>query len=119
MKDNSNEMAAFDSETIPNGDAWAALLSASIGAIAFGIITDMSECSEKVSGLLQWYRPAGALSGVGISAVAIWIATWVALQGRWKSKRLQNQRTILAVTIILSLAALLTTFPPFYELLSG
>ncbi len=103
----------------PNGPAWAGLLSAAIGAIAFGIITDLSECSAKISKLLQWYRPAGALSGVGICTVVIWLTTWVVLHRRWKTSRVHNQQALMIFTITLSALSLVLTFPLFYELIGG
>jgi len=103
----------------PDGPAWAALLAASIGAAAFGLITDASECSARVSRSLQWYRPAGALSGVAIGAIVIWVVAWVALHVRWRGMSFQNRRTPMSAILLLALVALVTTFPPFYELFGG
>jgi hypothetical protein len=119
MNDQTGAVETSGTKITPNGPAWAALLSAGIGGLGFGILTDLSECSSRVSRTLQWYRPAGSLSGVAILAVLIWLAVWGAFHSRWKHQQIRNQRTLMAVTIALSLAALLATFPPFYELLGG
>jgi len=99
-----------------NGPAWAVMLSASIGAVAFGSLTMLSECSPRASHFLLWYRPAGSLSGVAICAILIWVGVWAVLHARWKSKRIGYQRSLMVVILALVLFSLLATFPPFYEL---
>ena len=106
-------------ESPPNGAAWAALLASGIGGVVFGLITDASECSARVSRFLQWYRPTGALSGVAICAIVVWAVVWAVLHARWSGKQLRHQRTLTVTILILALLALLTTFPPFYELFAG
>jgi len=108
-----------ESATPSNGSAWAALLSAGIGCAGFGLLTDISECSTRASKVLLWYRPSGALSGVAILAIVIWLVVWAVLGARWKDRRLQNERTLMIATVILVLAGIVTTFPPFYELFGG
>jgi hypothetical protein len=104
----------------PNGAAWAALIAGGAGGFAFGVLTILSEVFTKwASGTLQWYHPSGALSGVAGSAILIWLFIWAVLHVRWRQKQLQNQSALMIVTILLALAALLATFPPFYELLGG
>jgi hypothetical protein len=107
-------------EPTKNGSAWAALLAAGIGGFAFGILTDISECSTGASKFLQrCYPPAGSLSGVAVYAVLIWMLVWIALHLRWNNRQIQNQRLLMAGIILLMLAAFITTFPPFYELIGG
>lgn len=50
-------------ESPPNGPAWAALPSASIGCAGFAFATDLSECFPRVSQALQWYHPPGHSPG--------------------------------------------------------
>ena len=119
MPENSNVSLTSDVEISPNGSAWAALLAAGIGGAAFGIITDLSECCPRIAKLLRWYRPAGALSGVAISAILIWIIAWAALHACWKHQRIEKQLFLMTVTCLLALSALITTFPPFYEWFGG
>jgi hypothetical protein len=119
MTDQTAAVENSGAEVTPNGPAWAALLSAGIGGFGFGVLTDLSECSGRVSRMLQWYRPAGSLSGVAILAVLIWLAVWAVFHSRWKHKRIRNQRALMALTLALALAALVSTFPPFYELLGA
>ena len=103
-------------EAMANGSAWAAMLAASIGAVAFGSLTMLSECSTRASQLLLWYRPAGSLSGVAMSATLIWAGAWAILHAFWKRRRIENQRALMTLIFVLVLFSLLATFPPFYEL---
>jgi len=118
MTDQPISQQVYDPEA-PTGSAWAALLAAAIGAAAFGLFTDISENSATVARYLQWYKPAGSLSGVTISAIIIWLAAWFALNGRWHYKNIRHQKTLLTLTIFLGIAAIVATFPPFYELFGG
>jgi hypothetical protein len=102
-----------------NGAAWAALLAAGIGGFAFGLITDASECSATISKHLIWYQPAGALSGVAICAIIVWLISWAGLHIWWSGRRIKAQGMLIAVISFLAAAAVLTTFPPFYELFGG
>lgn len=107
---------ASDANVPPNGPAWAALLSAGVGGAGFGVLTIASECSARAGRALACYRPSGSLSGVAIGAIFIWLAAWAALHLRWKNKSVANEKTLALATFLLVLAALLATFPPFYEL---
>ena len=117
MGERSREQRAEEASPVPNGPAWAAILSAGIGGLVFGITTDLSEASGRMSKFFNWYRPAGALSGVAISTVLIWAAAWAALAVRWRRRQVKNPRTLLVATCLLVIAAVVATFPPFYELL--
>jgi hypothetical protein len=112
----TGESPTAEVDARPNGGAWAALLSAAIGGAAFGLLTDASECSARVAKMLNWYNPSGALSGVAISAILVWVITWILLRAKLGNKRLTNQWMPMAMTVFLVLVAIVTTFPPFYEL---
>ena len=85
----------------------------------FGIATDLSECSPRAAKLLLWYRPAGSLSGVAGVAILIWVVVWAALFVLWRGKRIANGRILMAIILAVGGAAIVATFPPFYELLGG
>jgi hypothetical protein len=110
---------ASQSVAAPNGSAWAALLSAGIGCTAFGIFTMLSECIPAMTKALNWYNPSGALSGVAICSIVIWLIVWAVLGVRWHHRRLQNERTLMIATALLVLVGIATTFPPFYALFGG
>jgi len=115
----SNPSSASEPITTANGSAWAALVSAGIGCAGFGAFTMLSECSKAMGKFLNWYNPSGALSGVAICAIVVWLAVWAVLGTRWQSQRLQNERKLMICTVVLVLVGILTTFPPFYELFGG
>ena len=46
-----------------NGLVAAAMLAAGIGCFLFGLITDFSEASKAIEGILSFSKPVGALSG--------------------------------------------------------
>jgi hypothetical protein len=106
-----------ETQTSENGSGWAAILSASVGGFAFGVVTDLSEISPRISKFLAWYRPAGGLSGVAISAIVIWLLAWAVLHSRWSGKQIEKQNGLATLTCVLVILALVATFPPFYELL--
>lgn len=91
-------------------------MAAGIGCAAFGIFTDLSEVSARVGSMLNWYNPAGSLSGVAGCAIIVWAAGWVVLAARWKNRRLARPGRIMLLTILLVLAGLILTFPPFYSI---
>jgi len=115
----TNKLAPADVHAFANGATWAALLAAGVGGFAFGVITDLSECSAAISRHLIWYRPAGALSGVASCAVIVWIISWAVLHICWNGTRIEAQGRLVAIISFLAAAAVVTTFPPFYALFGG
>ncbi len=109
-----NARENLGADASPNGSAWAALVGAGVGCAGFGIVTDVSEWSAGVSRMLQWYSPAGSLSGVAGCAMVIWVGVWWVLHARWRERRLQSERKLMGVTFLLVLTGLIATFPPFY-----
>ena len=106
--------------TSSNGSAWAAILSAAVGCVCFGFLADLSEISKQtISPLLTFYKPTGDLSGKSTLAVVVWVAAWIVLHLRWKQQNLQRTGMLATITLILVLLALVETFPPTFELLSG
>ena len=107
-------------DTLHNGPVWAAILAAAIGCACFGLLADLSEVfATSVSPKLVFYRPTGDLSGKSTIAVVVWLASWVIFGALWKRRNLQRTGWIAGATVVLVLAALVATFPPFFELLSG
>ena len=75
-----------ETENIPTGPAWAAILSAGFGCLSFGILVDLAEASPKISIALNFHNPTGDLSGKSTIAVAIWLITWFILHMIWKKQ---------------------------------
>jgi len=101
--------------TLPNGFGAAAILAASIGSLALGILTVAGDASKAFARHLILYRPTGPLSGVTIIAIAIWLLTWALLSHRWSARNVAL-RPILTVSFILLAVSLLLTFPPVIDL---
>lgn len=97
----------------PNGPAWASILAAGIGCASFGIVTDLAECSARVNGALEWYRPAGGLSGVAGCALIIRLGTWALSNARCQRRHFASAHGVMAVPPVLVFIGLLATFPPF------
>jgi hypothetical protein len=101
------------------GPVWAAILSASIGCAAFGLLTDLCEVSKNgISPKLNFYNPTGDLSGKSTIAVAVWLVSWIVFHLRWKQKNLERSGLVAGVAILLTLLSLVATFPPFFELIA-
>lgn len=94
----------------------AAMLAAGIGCCAFGIITDFSEASKAIEGILSFSKPVGALSGKSIVAVIIWLASWAVLANKWRDQPVDFAK-VYKVTLILIIIGIVATFPLFFDLL--
>lgn len=101
--------------TLPNGFGAAAILAASIGCLALGILTVAGDASKSFARHIILYHPTGPLSGVTTIAIAIWLLAWALLSRRWKSHNVPL-RPILTVSFILLALSLLLTFPPVIDL---
>ena len=55
-----------------DGPVWAAIISASAGCAAFGLLVDLAEASKSFSNALNFYNPTGDLSGKSTVAVVSW-----------------------------------------------
>jgi len=108
-----------DSEKIPNGPAWAAILAAGIGCLALGLLIVLGERNAFFIKRLSFYKPVGNLSGKSGVAVIVWLIAWVVLHVRWKNRDLTNTSTIMAVTIVLVLLGVAMSCPLVFDMFSG
>ena len=100
---------------LKNGKAAAALLAGGIGAFVMGLVTTLSEASSSFGSALNWYKPAGPLSGKTTVAVIVWLIAWAVLGNQWKDKDVDFDK-ISMIALVLLLLGILGTFPPFFEL---
>lgn len=99
---------------VPNGAAMAAILSAALGVFVIGVATVLASASPSIKNLLNWWNPAGPLSGkTGVGVIA-WIMTWGVLHLLWRGKEIRF-RPVWIVSVILLIGGLLLTFPPIFE----
>ena len=107
------------SEGLPNGPAWAAILAAGVGCVTLGLLVDLAEAFKSVSNRLNLYNPTGDLSGKTLVAIVIWLIVWGVLHARWKNRRIECPKRIMAVTLIFIVLALIAVFPPFFGLFAA
>jgi hypothetical protein len=103
---------------LPTGPGGAAILAAGIGALALGICAFTADAVPAVGQAFIFWTPTGALSGVTLTAIAVWLLSWFGLSRRWRSRDVNLVRINVAAFVMLT-AALLLTFPPFMDLLEG
>lgn len=99
-----------------NGLIAAAMLAAGIGCFFFGIITDFSEASKAIEGILSFSKPVGALSGKSLVAIVIWLVSWAIFANKWRDRSVDFGK-IFKVTLILVGLGIVATFPLFFDLL--
>ena len=96
-----------------NGPAAAAFVASGVGCAALGLFTTLAEASGGIKSFLNWWDPAGPLSGKTSMAVIVWLAAWIALHLMWRSRSVAFGRAF-TITIVLIALGLLGTFPPFF-----
>ena len=106
------------SEILPNGPGAAAILAAGVGSLALGVFAFCADVSPSLKQTFDFWDPSGALSGVSLTAVLLWLLVWFLLSRRWASREVNLARTNVAAFAML-IAGLLLTFPPFMDLLQG
>ena len=105
-------------QTPANGPVAAAVLSCGLGCFLLGVLAVAADGSKSLAAALNFYNPAGPLSGVTTVAIAPWLICWTVLTARWKSKQLAFGK-ISAVAFTLLALGLLLTFPPIGDLFLG
>jgi len=96
------------------GAAAAAFIAGGIGALTLGLMTIGAVISEGLSNFLNWWNPAGPLSGkTGISILA-WLISWALLNNLWKDKDADLAKAFTITLILIGLGFILT-FPPVFE----
>lgn len=103
---------------VKNGMAASALLAGGIGAFIMGLMTTLSEAIPAFGSALNWYKPAGPLSGKTTVTVVLWLIVWGALARMWKDEDVNFER-ISRISFVLLILGILGTFPPFFELFAS
>ena len=102
-------------QTVHTGPAAAAFVAAGIGCMAVGLFTTLGQASEPIKNLLNWWGPAGPLTGKTGVALILWLVGWLVLHQLWKTKTV-NLGTAFFATLVLVALGLIGTFPTFFEL---
>ena len=106
------------SHDLPNGPIAAALVAGGLGATTIGLTTVLAEASEPLRNALNWWNPAGPLTGKSLVGVIVFFASWVVLHIVLRGKNVDFARATTLALILLGLG-LLGTFPPFFELFAA
>jgi hypothetical protein len=100
------------------GPAAAAMVAGGTGTFVIGLLTTLAEASEGIKDALNLTNPVGPLSGKTAFGVIVWLIVWFLLNSVLKNKNVDLGKAF-TVTIILVIAGLLLTFPPFFELFAA
>lgn len=100
------------------GVASAAFVSSGIGCLVIGLMVTGAEMSEGLKNALNWWNPAGPLTGkTGIGVIA-WLISWAVLHYLWKDKDVELGKAFVVTLILIALGFLLT-FPPIFTLFAA
>lgn len=113
-----SSIPTFSDTNLPNGPGAAAILAAGIGCAMLGILALAGDASPAIGNALNFYNPAGTLSGVSTVAIIVWLVSWFVLARAWATKTVALAKVNVAAFILL-VVGLLLTFPPVIDLLQG
>lgn len=105
-------------EDLPNGPVAAALVAGGLGAATIGLMTVLAEASTPIKNALNWWNPAGPLTGKTLVGVIVFFASWIVLHLIFRGKNVNFARAATIALILLGLG-LLGTFPPFFDLFAA
>jgi hypothetical protein len=100
------------------GAASAAFLASGVGVLFIGLMTTAAEVSEGLRNGLNWWNPAGPLTGKTAVGVIAWLISWIILHMMWKDKEMDFDKVYLVTLILIGLGFLLT-FPPVFGLFAA
>ena len=105
-------------EDLPNGPVVAALIAGGLGSATLGLMTVLAEASPSINDALNWWNPAGPLTGKTLTGVIAFLASWIVLHVIFRGR---NVTFVPAATIALILLGLglLGTFPPFFAIFAA
>jgi hypothetical protein len=101
-----------------NGPPLAAVLAASIGVFALGVLTTLAEVSAGIKTWLTWVTPVGPLSGKTLVAIIAWLAAWAVLGLAWRRRDVVFRTVVIASAVLIGLG-FLGTFPSFFDKFAG
>lgn len=106
------------SDELPNGPVAAALIAGGLGCGTIALMTLLAEAFPSVADALNWWKPAGPLTGKTLIGAIVFLAAWLVLHLIFRGRNVAFGR---AATIALALLGLglLGTFPPFFALFSA
>lgn len=100
---------------LPNGPVAAAMIAGGIGSTVIALMTVLAEASTPIKNSLNWWNPAGPLTGKVLLGVIAFFASWVVLHFIYRGKNVNFTRAATVALVLLGLG-LVGTFPPFFDL---
>ncbi|HET9589024.1 MAG TPA: hypothetical protein VFO91_09575 [Anaerolineales bacterium] len=99
---------------VTTGPAAAAMISGAIGTFVIGLLTTGAVIFEGLREALNWWNPAGPLTGkTGVGVIA-WLISWALLNTVWKGKE-YDLRQAFVITLVFVTLGVILTFPPVFE----
>jgi hypothetical protein len=98
----------------PNGPIAAALVAAGLGCATLGAMTTWAEESPETAQALNWWPPAGPLTGKAGTATAVFFLSWLGLHRVWRQRSVAIGPLALMSALLLGIG-LIGTFPPFFQ----
>ncbi|VAW42765.1 hypothetical protein MNBD_CHLOROFLEXI01-3375 [hydrothermal vent metagenome] len=108
------EQVKITETRVATGVAAATLISSGIGALVLGLMTTGAVVIEGLKGSLNWWNPAGSLTGKSSVAVIAWLISWALLNTLWKGKDVDLRKSYIITLVLIGLGVLFT-YPPFFE----
>lgn len=105
-------------EELPNGPVVAALIAGGFGCATIGLMTVLAEASQSIAGALNWWSPAGPLTGKTLVGVIAFFASWIVLHVIFRGRNVTCAPAATIALILLGLG-LLGTFPPFFAIFAA
>lgn len=101
-------------QPLPNGPAAAAILAGGIGSAWYGLMVVLVEASKGIKSALNWWNPAGPLTGKTSMGVIGFLVAWFLLARLWKGKNVDLDK-IWKISLALIIVGILFTFPPIFQ----
>ena len=99
---------------VATGVAAATFIASGIGALVLGLMTTGAVLSAGLKDALNWWNPAGPLTGKTGVAILAWLISWLLLNTLWKGKEVDLRKSFVISLILIGLGVLFT-FPPVFE----
>lgn len=114
VKEQTTEVVESEQARIATGAAAAAMVASGAGVFVIGLLTTGAVISEELKAALNWWNPAGPLTGKTGLGVIVWLISWYILNRVLRTDDRGLKRAF-AVTLILISLGLILTFPPVFE----
>jgi hypothetical protein len=99
----------------PSGPAAAVVLAAGLSCFVLGLLSVLAAASGWVNDALTLSDRVGEVSGISVSAAAVFFGTSAVLMPAWRRAEPPLLRVAAAAGVLIALG-LLGTFPPFFNL---